>query len=68
MFFLQCHPFAAIALAHHQLTADSLLSAVQNVDIRLLEPDFILSFESILPDQNEVSMKPITYVFIRLTP
>lgn len=46
--------FAAIALAHHQLTAENLISAVNNVDIRLLEPEFISSFESILPDQNEV--------------
>lgn len=45
---------SAIALAHHQLTADNLISAVNKVDIRLLQPDFISSFESMLPDQNEV--------------
>ncbi|XP_065066289.1 formin-J-like [Rhopilema esculentum] len=43
----------SIALAHHQLSADNLFNAINNVDIGLIEADFLSSMESFLPDQTE---------------
>eukprot|EP00794_Sanderia_malayensis_P009136 gene9136-10109_t len=43
----------SIALAHHQLNADDLIKSVTNVDVRLLEADFLSTIENFLPDQQE---------------